>query len=541
MLLAAGEAGGLALERFASALPLAPQVVAPAPFGAYHDLRWVFTFASSWWSLAWQLAALLVFRTALTTVLSTLAWPADVPRPTLPVLARRSAVATLLAVVVFSPWVTLAFASSTVSYSWFMLASIVAAVATAVVLPSALVAGRWWRRLVPWRGMLLSLVAWVALMLEALAVSYAPGWVAVPAAAAGGALNALLWQRQVAALVHAPAPRHRLPLAPAGVLAVLAVFLLGGGYLIGQSRPSSPQSHQHTGGGEPVGSSLLYVPGYGSHYDGRAFQLLGRSVWHFSYAGLTTDNRPAPYDAAVTHESLAVSAATLATQVELLTASTHQPVVLLADSEGSLVVRRYLQTHAHPAVRMFVEASPLLRPGRVFFPAAGRNGYGFVGGWEARGLLGLIRWENPGFGKTADQPFVRSVVENAGRLRGVTMCPVPGVAVYAFVPFEGALTVYDQPVAHVPWTAVPGWHATLLDNPTVQHDVEALIRTGHQPTHDKSTAAFPVISAAASAWQVPALPLDLHAGWRSAASGSGGGTGSGSDAAFADWDCRSSR
>lgn len=108
---------------------------------------------------------------------------------------------TLLTIVVLSPWATLAFASSAVSFSWFMLGSIIAVLATAVVLPSALVGGRWWRRLVAWRAMLFSLVAWLALMVEALAVSYVPGWLAVLAAAASGALNALLWA--------APAGRHR--------------------------------------------------------------------------------------------------------------------------------------------------------------------------------------------------------------------------------------------------------------------------------------------------------------------------------------------
>lgn len=530
VLLATAEAVGLYLPGFTSALPLAPQVAAPPPFGAYHDLRFVFTFSSSWFSFAWQLAALLAFRTLVTAVCAVLAWPDDVPRPAPAALLARTALGTMLAIVVLSPWATLAFASSAVSYSWFMLTSIIAVGATAVVLPSALVAGAWWRRLLAVRGMLFAVVTWLALMVEALAVTFAPGWVAVAAAAASGALNALLWQQQVIAIVHAPRPagRRRLPLSPVGVVAVLALFLVGGGYAIGGSQGGSGGATAGPATAVPAGVPLLYVPGYDSSYGGGGFRLLGTSAWHFSYAGLTGNGRPAPYGPQATHQSLATSARRLATQVDLLHRRSGAAVVLLADSEGSLVVRRFLEQHPGAPVRMFVEVSPLVRPARVYFPSAGRAGYGIGGGWEARELLALIRLENPGFTGSADEPFIRSVVANAGRLRGPTVCPTGHVPVYAFLPFEGALTVADRPIARVPWTAVPGYHATLLGDPGVVRDVVRLIRTGRLPTHGKSTAAFRVISGAAAAWQVPALPLGLRTAWHGADH---------TDAAFGGWRC----
>ena len=64
-----------------SSIAVAPQVSAPAPFGVFHDLRWLLVFTRSWVSLAGAALALLALRTALTTVFVGLAWPRDVARP----------------------------------------------------------------------------------------------------------------------------------------------------------------------------------------------------------------------------------------------------------------------------------------------------------------------------------------------------------------------------------------------------------------------------------------------------------------------------
>jgi hypothetical protein len=293
---------------------------------------------------------------------------------------------------------------------------------------------------------------------------------------------------------------------------------------------SSGNRSQASGVSLPADQPIIYVPGYDSSYDGRPHRLLGATIWHFSYAGMTAHRRPAAYGPRATHQALAASARRLAAQVTALHAVSRRPVEILADSEGSLVVRTYLQRRHDPPVRMFVELSPLLRPGRVFVPAAGDAGPGVVAGAEVRGLLRLVGVVG-NLDASADGPFVRSVVDDAAALRGSTMCPAPGVRVVAFVPFEGALTVYGRPISRIPWTAVPGYHATLLGNATVQHDVAVLIRTGRLPTHAKSTVAFPLISAAAAAWQVPALPLDQRPSWH----GPGG-----HDPAFAGWSCPSS-
>jgi hypothetical protein len=104
---------------FSSALPLAPQVSAPAPFGVFHDLRWVWTYAWSWPSAVWQLAALWVFRSSYDAALIGAAWPQDRERPSFPVLWRRSGAYTAIAIVVMSPWATYSFAAGATSYGPF--------------------------------------------------------------------------------------------------------------------------------------------------------------------------------------------------------------------------------------------------------------------------------------------------------------------------------------------------------------------------------------------------------------------------------------
>lgn len=64
-----------------SSLGMAPQITAPAPFGLFHDLRRVLVFHASWLSYGWEMAALVVFRTAVTAALVRAAWPAREPRP----------------------------------------------------------------------------------------------------------------------------------------------------------------------------------------------------------------------------------------------------------------------------------------------------------------------------------------------------------------------------------------------------------------------------------------------------------------------------
>ena len=59
----------------AGAQALAPQASAPAPFGVFHDLRWLLVFHPSWHAFALELAALIAVRSTITALLLRAAWP----------------------------------------------------------------------------------------------------------------------------------------------------------------------------------------------------------------------------------------------------------------------------------------------------------------------------------------------------------------------------------------------------------------------------------------------------------------------------------
>lgn len=524
------EAIGLQVTGFRSALPLSPQISAPVSLGTYHDLRWLFTFHASWAGFGWELVVLVVFRCLVTVGMIALAWPVDVPRESIAGLLRRNVVATLIAVVALSPWAAIAFAAQVVAYSWLMIFSIIASLATALVLPLA-VTGRWWRRLLLWPTMGWVVLTWLAATVEALVVSLSPGWVAVLAAVAGGLVNAALWVGLVRTIVRAGEPVHARPLAPVALVGVLAVLLVGGGYLVGAAAPDDeqPTVSNPAHGGQPV----LYVSGFGSRYDGGDFALFTTALntRHYSYKGLG-EQGPLAYGPQWTHQAVGVSAAKLARQVDWLHEQTGEPVALIADSEGTLVAREYFTRHRNPPVDYYIMASPLPRPARVYYPAAGEQGWGLAGGWETRLLLRMVQALSPDFTARADMPLARSIAAHAGTFRPSILCPVGGgVRTYAFIPLSAATVVYHGPVSHVPWTALPGWHASLLDRGLVTRDIERLLTTGELAAHRTSTTAFRLIYGAAAAWQAPALPLDFRAGW---------GAAPHTDPAFARWHCGSS-
>lgn len=514
--LAVVEAAALQGIGFTSAIPVAPEVSATPTFAVFHDLRWVWTFAWSPWSTAWMLVALFVFRTGTNALIVRLAWPAGVPWPSLPTLLRRSALFTLLAVVALSPWATYTFVSSSAGFSPIMLAAIIGSILTALVLPPGIVTGQWWRRVLPLRTMGWTLLSWVELMAAALAITFAPAWVTVLAAAAGGLFNGWIWQRLVASAIRAGEPRWTIPglpivgIAVSGGLVVLSGFAFAGA-LIGGSSQTIPHAQAATPGGNPP---VLYVPGFDSSYDGGAVKALpsGFRTVHFSYRGLAPDGTPLPYGAQDTHQSLQLSAQRLATQVQALHQATGRPVEIVAASEGTMVSRTYFATVAHPPVDTYVQLSPLIRPARVWYPPAGQDGSGYIAGWEARGILSLLRTESSGVDLTANMPFLRSLVDGAPLYRDQTMCPIPGVRTFLFFPLEGALTVYRGPLARTDWTTLPAFHGNLLEDAQVQQEVAKVL--AGQPHHFTGwEVAFQVIRGAAGAWQSPALPLQDHAAW----------------------------
>jgi hypothetical protein len=511
---------------YVSALPLAPQVSAPAPFGVFHDLRWVFTYAAFWPSALWELVALWLFRSVFDALIVGAAWPEEAGRPSFGTMWGRSVVYTALAIVVMSPWAAFSFAASVVSFGWFLLGAIVAALLTALVMPPALISGAW-RRLASWRAMALLAATWLALMIAALAITFSPPWITVIVAAAAGGINALLWRRLVRSALAIDAPRGAVPTAPIALGAVVVIFVAGGGYVYGWLRtnrtvasPSSAQSSAAENAALQAGEQpVVFVNGFGSRYDGQPHQLLGPGLvtWTFSYAGLDAQGRPRPYAPEETYQSLARSAHLLSIEVDHLHELTGKAVVVIAESEGTMVTATYFATDAHPPVSIYIQSSPLMRPVMTAYPPAGQAGFGWTAGWEVRELMQLARMETPAFKANPDIPFVRSLLTHAPRYRDQALCPAPGVRSYMFVPVEEAVMVGPGPLARIPWVALPGWHATLLRRGAVQQDVRRLLKTGDLPNRPAWRFLFQILRGGASAWHAPALPLSLQPAWHAAA------------------------
>ncbi|NKQ54323.1 hypothetical protein HFP15_15665 [Amycolatopsis sp. K13G38] len=488
---------------------LAPQLSAPSPFGVFHDLRWVLVYHDSWWSFGWQSALAIVARSLLNTGILALARADGLPGGWWPVL-RLNLLFNLLVFVVLAPWAAIGVTASGTSLFWFVLGEVVPLVFLSLVLQRGGIVGDWWRRMpsLPEAGW--AFVTFVVLTLGCVVVTTVPGWWRVVAAAVVAAVNAWLWRRLVVA---ASRVRRGLRFVPAAPIAILlsAGALLGMGQFstIGGAvaRRPPPRVDRLTSRG--VAQQIVFVAGY----DSVASTPAASPVYRFSYRGTAPDGKPLPYDKNATHQSLMDSASRLGRQVDAVHQRTGRSVALVAQSEGTLVVHAYLTRFAHPAVDAAVLLSPLVQPGRVYFPPPDRSGFGVATGWLLRGMFATIR-ATSGSTVRPDEPFVRSMLDKAPCYRGQMLEPVPGVREIAFLPFAGAAVVSPDFRGGIPVVKLPAVHAALLGDDDVQQRIVAFLQgrpAGKQPGLD-----YGLIERAGAAWQVPPLAPELNPVWTAA-------------------------
>src|SRR5438067_4464712 len=190
-----------------SALGIAPQATAPAPFDVFHDLRWLLVYHRSWVGLALEAAAFIVFRSALTAFMVREAWPDDTARPLLRATLVHSALFVAGAAVLMSPWAALLFGMAIVSISWLFFVAIPGVLVVAVLVHHGAVERGWWRHMPPLRT-----VGWVGLTFVVLSaggaiLSVSPPALRLPVAAATGLFNAWAWLGIVHAIAQRPVPR----------------------------------------------------------------------------------------------------------------------------------------------------------------------------------------------------------------------------------------------------------------------------------------------------------------------------------------------
>ena len=507
------EASVIAGIGFQAVRGLAPQASAIWPYHVYHDMRWLLVYHNSIPGFFLELLAVTVARGLYSAVLVALSWPAQVPRPSLRWLLQRNVEIAALAAVVVSPWAAFSVAFATVTLSWFLLASLIPMLMLSPFLIRAGCVAHWWRGLPS-----LELVGWSALNLVLLTVAGAlaasvPGWWAVPMVAVAGAANGLVRRQTVHEAV---LPRRlgwaRVPVAPLAivltmVLAVVAQAVIGvaGRGTAGEWRPPIvtrplPPEVRH---------AVIAVAGHDSSYDGQP--PVDPRVERFSYLGLDAQHRPLPYRPRATHRSLESSAALLAAQVEAVHRRTGRPVALIGQSEGAMVVRTYLELWPGSPVEAALLFSPLVRPGRSYYPPPqARTGWGVVGGWELRWVMGLANLVRGG-DQHADEPFIRSILENAPFYRNHALCPVPGVRMIAFLPTTTAAETPPGKYAEIPVVQLPGFHGGLLGREEVQDEIVDFLTGG---TLQVRRGEYTLFQRLAAPWQSPPLKISLNPVWR---------------------------
>ena len=521
---AAGEAGVLRAVGFGSALSLAPQITSISPYGSFHDLRWILVYHSSWPVLVVELLAAVVVRTGWTIAMSLVAAPyaagsgaagsrwapgGTVRMPVVRVLAFHA-----FAVVALAPWATVGVAAAQTSLSWFLPAEVLPLLLLGLVLQRGGTGQPWWRGAPSRRLLGLGLVAFAVVPAASLVVASTPGWWVVPVAGAAGAANGWLWRQVVCSpppAAHWWTGRAPVPIIVAGALLLSVV---SAGPLSGLGRLNSQEPLPAITGPlvTAVRRPVIFVGGYDTDWDGSPTRV-GLPLEIFSYRGLNAGGRPLPYRTADTHASLAHTAALLRRQVSVTSRQTGRPVSLIAMSEGTLVVRRYLADTPDPSVDAVVLMSPLVQASRVYLPPRSTSGWGIGTGWLSRGMLAAAGFTG-GPPISPDEPFARSLLDDAVLYRNQMLCPVPGIRMVAFVPLADATVVPPDGYAHIPVVGLLDVHGGMLPRADVQRELLAFLAGG--PARGHSGPAFPIVQKAAAGWQAPALALRLNPAWHAA-------------------------
>ncbi|HEX4829802.1 MAG TPA: hypothetical protein VH478_01740 [Trebonia sp.] len=561
---AVSEAGVVTLV-VPGARPLAPQVTALPPVGAYHDLRWLFADSQSWQAFAATMLAVLLAHAALDATLLRLAWPlagADgLPRPAPPRWPRAfwSCLAlTALCWALLTPAVTLTFGVAVLPFSWPLIGAlpIMAGVMLAVSHGGSLEA--WWRRLPPWRAVALMLASLVVASVASgvitrlnsagtLAVVAASGlfnaraWYGIAALAARMPARPLAWQPGGMPLAHGPASwlpvRLLLAIPFAPVAALLTVALVVGGARLlftgavrlpggpqttldispatvnadNSSKPQGPGAAAGAGAtrAAPKSGAVLVVEGWGSSCCDAANNLrpleTGKVVRQFSYLGLDSRGNPLKSKADDDDLTLPELGDKIEAQLLYLHRMTSGPVDVVAESEGTLGVYAMLARHPTLPVGSVVLLSPIIAPGQISFPRGHQGATDAVPPEALDELNHLVGTMSP-YGSAGAEQLLESVSQFGARYFSGVQDGDSGVRWLGVVPLADALSM---PACALPpgVQVVPAFHGGLLGDPRVLPEVARFLEGGPAVpvSSDQSglRAAAEAIAGVAAAWRMP--------------------------------------
>jgi len=494
---------------------LATQASAIVPFGTFQDLRWMSVFQTSWLTFAAELAAMLLVRAAITALSVRLAWPHSSAPPGLGRLFAQGLLATAVSTVFLAPCVTLLFGLAVVPISWLFIAAVPLVVLVALVVHPIAVSGSWWRRALSVRALWWVVATFVILDLAAVATTEAPAPLRLVVAAAAGLFNAWAWVGLVSAIVVRAPARRIVPMVPAAMAVLVGVVI--GGTLLGfnGAHPAAPGYSASGSRTDASGSTpLLIVSGYGSTWNGQPVHPIPGNFYElrFSYKGLASDGQPLPYDEADTVKPLGRLEQMLADQVEVLYRQTHRRVDIASESEGALIAETYVLADPGAPVRTAVYASPLVDPGRVWYPVSRPTGWGIASA-EAMQLLGRGFQSAAPIDLSPRSSFLASLDEVAPLLQTMYSCSVPGVRQFALLPL--ADSVADPPGATFafPTAVVPAFHGGLIPSHEGSTVISNVLEGRPAGTSGIWEFLEDAVRDAATAWQVPDLPVsDFPAG-----------------------------
>lgn len=533
ILVAAGgavtEAGLLALLAPA-ARPVAPQATALPVLAAYHDLRWLFADGQSWIGFTCVFVAALLARSAVDTLLLRLAWPSELSPPRLSRAFLSCLALTMLAWLLLSPAVTLAFGVAVLPFSWPFLAALPIMLGIAAALSHGGVIAAWWRRLPPLRAVLWLLASFATLSAAAAVIAHLNTAAVLGVAAVTGLVNARAWYG-LAGVASRLQPRTTgslparllfgLPFAPVAALMVLALvvgvarLMFTGTIQLPISTSAADVTSPHVNGpagaipaAAGVAGAVLVVGGWGSSCcdaaNGLRSELPGMTVWQFSYRGLGATGRPLRSGSGADDLPLPQLGDRMATQLMKLHQVTGRPVDVVAESEGTLGVYAMLDRHPGLPVGSVALLSPIVEPGQVSYPS-GTDGAS-VSEYALNELNRLVGGMSP-YGESGARHLLSSVSEFGARYFAAVTGP-RGKAIrwLAVVPLADAVTL---PVCGLPpgVVVVPAFHGGLLGNGNVLTMVSKFLadRKAAAQAHneDQLRVAAEVITSFASAWRMP--------------------------------------
>jgi hypothetical protein len=511
------------------AAALAPQVAAPAPFGVFHDLRWVLVYQPSWWALVLVVLAFLAFRTTVDVLLVRAAWPRAVSTPPIREHSHRMLRFTALQAGVLVLFAVLTFAMAVTSLSWLFFVATPVLVMVALLVHHGEVLPTWWRDRPTRTTITSTLLVFATLTLAGAAISALPR-AAVPFVAVLAALGVAWFRLQS---VHALASRaepstvaepgpdgartRRRPFAVIGLAVVLAIVV--GGTAIGFAVAVAVESGRTPpprAASDATGSPVLVVKGFNSRWDGVTYRWVrgDHVIRRFSYRGLDARGRPRTYERDDTHRSLEQLAREMREQVATIRAQTGERVSIVAESEGALVTQVYLAAFPRAPVDAVVLLSPLAEPGRVFYPPEGDDGWGVGTGVIMRVLAGVIGALGP-VDVSADAPLFRSITDLGPTVGALLACPPTGLRSYAVLPVDEAVAAPAPVDVGFEHQTVGAFHGGLLGDDATQDAITAVL-DGEQPDDGSKLwdAAGDALGAVAAPWQVPGLAPGLEPTWR---------------------------